>query len=177
MRIFKVIAGLVCLLAAMLPGSLVISLLSHFGKIQTLKDVFIAFVFVVFTLGLVASGLFLIARRCSPLSKRAIVLVASALIIPVLIGMPAFVRARTTSASNACVNNLRQIDAAKQQWALENNLSDGSGIHPTWNNIRPYLGRGPQGEVPHCPQGGTYILARLDEKPRCSIGGSSHSIE
>ena len=36
------------------------------------------------------------------------------------IAIPNFIRARTTSQQNACINNLRQIDGAKQQWALEN---------------------------------------------------------
>ena len=36
------------------------------------------------------------------------------------IAIPNFVRARTTSQKNACINNLRQIDCAIQQWALEN---------------------------------------------------------
>ena len=35
------------------------------------------------------------------------------------IAIPNFVRARSTSQMNACINNLRQIDSAKQQWALE----------------------------------------------------------
>ena len=88
--------------------------------------------------------------------------------------LPAFIRARTTSASNACVNNLRQIDAAKQQWMLENGKT--TNDIPSWDAIRPYLGRGPEGEVPRCPQGGTYILGRAGEPPRCSIGGSGHSL-
>ena len=36
------------------------------------------------------------------------------------IAIPNFVQARKTSQTNACLNNLRQIDGAKQQWALEN---------------------------------------------------------
>jgi prepilin-type N-terminal cleavage/methylation domain-containing protein len=36
------------------------------------------------------------------------------------IAIPNFVRARQSAQTNACINNLRQIDAAKQQWALEN---------------------------------------------------------
>src|ERR1700743_685526 len=35
------------------------------------------------------------------------------------IAIPNFVKARQTSQTNACINNLRIIDAAKQQWALE----------------------------------------------------------
>src|SRR5947208_1093120 len=36
------------------------------------------------------------------------------------IAIPNFVKARTTSQMNACINNLRQVDGAIQQWALEN---------------------------------------------------------
>jgi len=30
-----------------------------------------------------------------------------------------------TSPANACINNLRQIDAAKQEWALEHHATNG----------------------------------------------------
>ena len=36
------------------------------------------------------------------------------------IAIPNFIKARTTSQKNACINNLRQVDGAIQQWALEN---------------------------------------------------------
>jgi len=39
------------------------------------------------------------------------------------IAIPNFIRARTTSQMNACINNLRQIDGAIQQWALENSAA------------------------------------------------------
>jgi len=35
------------------------------------------------------------------------------------IAIPSFMRARTTSQKNACVNNIRQIEAGKEQYALE----------------------------------------------------------
>ncbi|MCG2658750.1 MAG: prepilin-type N-terminal cleavage/methylation domain-containing protein, partial [Kiritimatiellae bacterium] len=40
------------------------------------------------------------------------------------IAIPSFMRARTTSQQNACINNLRQIEAAKDQYALENGLTN-----------------------------------------------------
>ena len=40
------------------------------------------------------------------------------LIVAGAVVLPAFIRARRTSSQNACINNLRQIDGAKQQWAL-----------------------------------------------------------
>jgi hypothetical protein len=75
----------------------------------------------------------------------------------------------------ACINNLRQIDGAKQQWALENNKT--SNDVPTMDDLRIYMGRGPQGVIPRCPGGGTYLLGRVGEDPRCSIGGPSHTMD
>ena len=44
------------------------------------------------------------------------------------IAIPNFVKARTTAQRNACINNLRQIDGAKEQWALENNKTTGTQV-------------------------------------------------
>jgi hypothetical protein len=99
------------------------------------------------------------------------IIVAAGLLIAVLavVVILNFVKARSTSASNACVNNLRQIDSATQQWALE--LGKTTNDVPTWNDVRSYMGR----EV-HCPAGGTYTLGRRDQPPKCSIGGSGHAL-
>jgi len=67
------------------------------------------------------------------------------------IAIPNFVQARKTSQTNACINNLRQIDGAKQQWALE----DGKNTTdlPQASDLQPYLGRGDSGSVSNvcCP--------------------------
>src|ERR1700739_2259942 len=42
------------------------------------------------------------------------------------IAIPNFVKARSTSQANACINNLRQIDAAANQFALEKSRTTGS---------------------------------------------------
>ena len=44
------------------------------------------------------------------------------------IAIPNFVRARQTAQTNACINNLRQIDGAKEQWALENKKNQGDAV-------------------------------------------------
>ena len=85
------------------------------------------------------------------------------------IAIPNFVRARTVSQENSCINNLRLIDSAKQQWALEHHKRNTDT--PTGEDLTPYLGRGPAGQFPRCPQGGTYIIGSVGEKPRCSIPG------
>ena len=45
------------------------------------------------------------------------------------IAIPNFVKARTTSQQNACINNLRQIDAAANQFALEHKRRTGDPIN------------------------------------------------
>ncbi len=75
--------------------------------------------------------------------------------------------AQKVQSDNACINNLRLIDAAKQQWALENKKQ--STDTPTLDDLRPYIGRGPKGELPTCPDGGTYTVGTVGEKPTCSI--------
>jgi chromosome segregation ATPase len=67
---------------------------------------------------------------------------------------------------NACVNNLRQIDAAKQQWALENKKT--ADAIPTALDLLPYF---PDRVFPVCPSGGTYTINAVDELPTCSIPG------
>jgi RNA polymerase sigma factor (sigma-70 family) len=74
-----------------------------------------------------------------------------------------------TSKANACINNLRLIDASKQQWALE--FRKQSTDTPTADDLRPYLGRGVNGELPVCPDGGVYTFGTVGEKPTCSVQG------
>ena len=94
------------------------------------------------------------------------------------IAIPNFIKARATSQSNACINNLRQIDAADQQWALETHQL--STATPVAANLAPYLGRGTGmavntagGQVAgkiNCPASGTYSLpATVSAAPSCSL--------
>jgi prepilin-type N-terminal cleavage/methylation domain-containing protein len=85
------------------------------------------------------------------------------------IAIPNFVRARNSSQTNACINNLRQIDAATQQWAMENNKADADA--PT-SAVYGYL----KGGLPSCPGSGTYALAATvadTNGPTCTISGHS----
>ena len=100
--------------------------------------------------------------------RMAAVTVALVVIVAAMI-LPAFIRARNTSSSSSCINYLRQIDGAKQQWALESHKT--TNDTPRWDEVTPYLKNNTT-----CPQGGTYILGRVDERPRCSIGGLSHTL-
>ncbi len=75
-------------------------------------------------------------------------------------------QADAEAARNQCINNLRQIDAAKDEWALENNKP--AGAVPTAQDLLPYL---PNNNFPACPSGGTYTIGAVGVPPTCSIPG------
>jgi prepilin-type N-terminal cleavage/methylation domain-containing protein len=90
------------------------------------------------------------------------------------IAIPNFVRARTTSQQNACINNLRLIDGAKQQWALEQRQA--ANATPAGADLQPYLGHGSAGELPTCPADSSgananfstsYTVGNVSIKPVC----------
>jgi hypothetical protein len=56
------------------------------------------------------------------------------------------VKARNTAQANACINNLRQVDSAVQQWALENGKKDADTITP--GEVTAYI-KG--NAMPKCP--------------------------
>ncbi len=70
---------------------------------------------------------------------------------------------------NACINNLRQIDAAKQEWALEKHKKTGAVV--TEADIKPYIKLDTKGNLPKCPAGGTYTIGNVGETPACSVSG------
>ena len=100
------------------------------------------------------------------------------------IAIPNFVRARQTSQTNACINNLRQIDGAKQQWALETNQAPGAT--PVESDVAVYLGRAVNSPdfatanviCPIAPAGapiGGYVINTVDVAPTCGqIAAGTH---
>jgi hypothetical protein len=88
--------------------------------------------------------------------------------------IPNFIKARATSAANACINNLRQIDAAANQFALEHNLSSGTPINFP-NDLTPYIKLNSAGKIPGCPQGGLYSIWRVGQAPKCTLGTTNYT--
>ena len=80
------------------------------------------------------------------------------------IAIPSFMKSRTTSQQNACINNLRQLESAKEQWAMAQNKKDGDPAITT--QITSYI-KG--GNMPKCPGGGTYNVGLVGSNATCSI--------
>ena len=83
------------------------------------------------------------------------------------IAVPNFTQARTNARTSACVNNLRLIDGAKQQWALETNAAEDA--EPDEADVTPYL---KNSTMPACPADGDYVLNAVNAVPTCSFGGT-----
>ncbi|HTY87262.1 MAG TPA: DUF4190 domain-containing protein [Candidatus Acidoferrum sp.] len=80
------------------------------------------------------------------------------------IAIPNFVKARQVAQTNACINHLRQIDAAKQEWALEGSKQPGDV--PKAQDLTPFF---KNGVFPTCPAGGSYTIGAVSNAPTCSI--------
>ena len=90
------------------------------------------------------------------------------------IAVPTFVRARSTSQQNACINNLREIFGATQQWALEYHEAPNAPV--AFTDIQFYLKN-----AIVCPAGGSsatfansYTLTDVTNVPTCKIVPSAH---
>ena len=93
------------------------------------------------------------------------------LIIGILmaIAVPNFIRARNTSRRNICIANLKQIDSAKEQWAMEHRANFGSTILMT--DIGGSYLKGPT-SGPVCPGGGAYTINTIGTPPDCSLAAA-----
>jgi prepilin-type N-terminal cleavage/methylation domain-containing protein len=87
------------------------------------------------------------------------------------IAIPNFVKARATSQANACINNLRQIDAAANQFALEKGKTSGAAITFP-GDLTPYIKLNASGSIPGCPAGGSYSDGTVGNAPACSLGST-----
>ena len=90
------------------------------------------------------------------------------LIIGILlaIAVPNFVKARESSRQKACIANLKQIEAAKEQWCMDNKQSTtatpaDTDLYGNTNYVK---------NTPACPSGGSYTIGNMATRPVCSIG-------
>jgi prepilin-type N-terminal cleavage/methylation domain-containing protein len=87
------------------------------------------------------------------------------------IAIPNYVRSRANSQANACINNMRQIDGAVQQFAIEAGKTVGATVnYPT--DLTPYIKLNASGSIPTCPASGVYTVSPVGASPSvtCSLG-------
>jgi type II secretory pathway pseudopilin PulG len=81
-------------------------------------------------------------------------------------------KAKKTAHHNQCINQLRLIDAAQEQYMLEHHLTIHSAPPPL-KALSSYFGKS---GIPQCPDGGTYTLYGNGQPPTCSLGSESDHV-
>ena len=89
------------------------------------------------------------------------------------IAIPNFVRARATSQANACINNMRQIDAAVNEFALEQGKKTGDAAPSLTSDLTPYIKLNANNSIPSCPAGGSYTVGTIGQIPQVTCNLST----
>lgn len=105
-------------------------------------------------------------KRGFTLVEIMVVLVLMSLLAAIAI--PSYMRSRQRSQTEACINNLVEIEGAKDRYAIENNKLTGDIVTPT--DLAPYFLK----HWKECPGGGTYTINPIGTDPICSLGGDHH---
>ncbi len=110
-------------------------------------------------------------------SKKGFTLVEIMIVVLIIgilmaIAVPNFIKARENSRRNSCIANLKQIDSAKEQYAMDQKLATGGAV--TMANLTDpttgYIKGAATG--PLCPSGGAYTVNVVGTSPACSLAAA-----
>lgn len=121
-------------------------------------------------------------KRKQKSSSAAFTLVEIMVVVAILglllaIVIPNYVRARANAQAGTCINNMRKVEDAASQFALETGKKTGDPIvYP--DDLTPYIKLNSAGSIPSCPAGGIYTVDNTGPKPdtTCSLGSTVNPV-
>ncbi len=104
-----------------------------------------------------------------------IMIVVAVLAILMSVAVPNYIKSGKEASRNSCISNLRQIDGAMEQWAMDNNVSAGTVLR-SWQEEEVY--NYVDGGKPDCPGKGEYTLHAISSSPQvsCSREDERHKL-
>ena len=114
---------------------------------------------------------FTVKRRKGGFTLIEIMIVVLIIAVLLAIAIPNFLRARETSRAKACCANMRQIETAKEQWAMDTKAA--ADATPTAANLVDEYIKGTADTLPLCPSSGTYTIGDMSTRPTCDGSGSA----
>ncbi|MEA3368796.1 MAG: prepilin-type N-terminal cleavage/methylation domain-containing protein [Candidatus Ratteibacteria bacterium] len=105
-------------------------------------------------------------------AKRGFTLVEIMIVVAIIgllvaIAIPNFLRAREEARANSCVANLKQLEGAKERWAMSMN-ENAAAVATTGDLVPDFLKI-----EPTCPSGGSYEINAVNSVPTCSEGSGT----
>jgi prepilin-type N-terminal cleavage/methylation domain-containing protein len=86
-----------------------------------------------------------------------------------------YVRSNVTAKNTICITNLKAIDSAIDQWALENHIANGTSISGYEDEVYDdYM----KGSRPKCSAGGEYVFGAVGVRPQvtCTKEDEGHAL-
>ncbi len=111
--------------------------------------------------------------KANPSLKAGFTLVEIMIVVAIIallaaIAIPNFVKARAASQKSVCIDNLKQIEGGKANWAMEQRKNNtDTPVDTDLYGSTAYIKT-----TPSCPGNGTYAINQVDAKPTCTLSGT-----